>query len=199
MLEILKRIVWDLQDPIGRFDFYSFLLRNAPGRLGEILRAAVVSRYAASVGRGLRVGRGVRFRTVHRIVIGDDVRLGDRCFLQGGGGVTIGRDVELAEDVKIWSVNHAIESVETAIKKQGFVEDEVVVGDGCRIGAGVFIFPGVRLPEGCLVEDHSVVGKKIYPPHAVVAGYPARVRGKRDAGSRGPKGGLSGPETPSVP
>ena len=53
-------------------------------------------------------------------------------------------------------------------------------GRGCWLGADVFVMPGVDLPEGCVVAARSVVAKKAYPPFSILAGYPARVVGRRD-------------------
>lgn len=179
MLECLKRIYWDLRDPIYRFNLgYGFLMRmGEPG--GFALRRRVVGRRFASCGRGLVVNEGVRFRGIHRIRCGDDVSIGVDAFLQASGGLTLGDDVVIGPGVKIWTINHRFADTERPIREQGFDYDPVTIGDDCWLGADVFVFPGVQLPEGCVVSARSAVAKKRYPPYAILAGYPARVIGNR--------------------
>jgi acetyltransferase-like isoleucine patch superfamily enzyme len=50
---------------------------------------------------------------------------------------------------------------------------EVVLEDGCDIGAGAIILPGVRIGEGAIVGAGAVVTCDI-PPYEVWAGVPAR-------------------------
>lgn len=179
MLALLKRIWWDLQDPIGRFNFRFAFWRNFPGDAGMMARSRLVARYLARTGPGLRVHEGVRIRNVHLLAMGDDCELGVDNFLQAGGGITLGHRVMLGPGVKIWSVNHNFERVDIPINQQGYTREAVTIEDDCWLGANVFIFPGVSLPRGCVVSAGSVVSKKKYPPFSILAGYPARVIGNR--------------------
>jgi acetyltransferase-like isoleucine patch superfamily enzyme len=57
---------------------------------------------------------------------------------------------------------------------------EVTVEDGCDLGVGAVLLPGVRIGEGAIVGAGSVVTRNI-PPFTVAAGNPARVlRNRRD-------------------
>ncbi|PID81398.1 acetyltransferase [bacterium DOLZORAL124_64_63] len=179
MLGFLKRVVWDLQDPIGRFNFCCWFWREYPGVAGQIIRAKVLLPYFARAGKGVIIHEGVRFRTVHKLAVGDDCELGVDSFLQAGGGITLGDRVMLGPGVKIWSVNHVFRELDVPINEQGFDEEPVRIGDDCWLGANVFVFPGVDLPRGCVVSAGSVVAKKRYPEYAILAGYPARVIGNR--------------------
>ncbi len=179
MLSFLKRVVWDLQDPIGRFNFFCWFWREYPGLAGQVIRAKILPRYFARVGKDIIIHEGVRFRTVHKLVVGDNCELGVDNFLQAGGGITLGDRVMLGPGVKIWSVNHVFKELDVPISEQGFDEDPVYIGDDCWLGANVFVLPGVELPRGCVVSAGSVVAKKRYPEYAILAGYPARVIGHR--------------------
>ncbi len=166
-------------DPTGRFNVYCAIVRNYPGTAGQMIRARFIPRYFAEAGQNIIIHEGVRFRTVHRLKVGNDCQLGVENFLQAGGGITLGDRVMLGPGVKIWSVNHNFDDLDTPINQQGFKEDEVFIGDGCWLGANVFVFPGVHLPEGCVVSAGSVLAKKRYPPYSILGGYPARVIGNR--------------------
>lgn len=179
MFRILKRIWWDLKNPIGRYNCKVAFWRNFPGPAGEMVRNQLVPTFSARAGSGIQVHEGVRFRNVHLLEVGDDCELGVDNFLQTGGGITLGNRVMLGPGVKIWSVNHNFDRLDVPINQQGFTEDAVSIGDDCWLGANVFVFPGVQLPEGCVVSAGSVVAKKKYPPYAILCGYPARVIGNR--------------------
>jgi len=57
---------------------------------------------------------------------------------------------------------------------------KVVIGDGCDIGVGSIVLPGVEIGEGSLIGAGSVVTKDI-PPYTVYAGNPARFLRKRSS------------------
>ncbi|MCP4292790.1 MAG: acyltransferase [bacterium] len=179
MFSVLKRIIWDLKDPIGRFNYRSVLWRNFPGKAGQLVRDKHIPKYFAEAGRNISIHEGVRFRNIHRLRVGDNCEIGVDNFLQAGGGITLGERVMLGPGVKIWSVNHNFTDLDIPINQQGYTEEGVFIGDGCWLGANVFVFPGVNLPEGCVVSAGSVVAKKRYPPFSILAGYPARVIGNR--------------------
>lgn len=60
---------------------------------------------------------------------------------------------------------------------------EVVIEDGCDIGIGSIILPGVKIGEGSIVGAGAVVTKDV-PPYSVVVGNPARILRKRVNGHK---------------
>lgn len=194
LIHDLKLLRWQWRDRYGRFHLLNAVWRLTPGELGFHWRARYIPRYFASAGRDIRIHEGVRFRGVHKIHCGDQVEIGVDNFLQASGGLTLGDRVMLGPNVMIWTVNHRFADPEKPIAEQGFDYDPVVIEDDVWIGAGAFIMPGVHLPRGCIVSARSVVAKKRYPSWAILAGYPARVIGKREP----PATETSGGETPAT-
>ncbi len=179
MFDFFKRVIWDLNDPIGRFNYQCAFWRNFPGQAGQLMRDKFIPRFFAERGENISIHEGVRFRNIHRLKVGSNCEIGVDNFLQAGGGITLGERVMLGPGVKIWSVNHNFSDLDMPINQQGYLEEAVNIGDGCWLGANVFVFPGVSLPEGCVVSAGSVVAKKRYPAFSILAGYPARVIGNR--------------------
>jgi acetyltransferase-like isoleucine patch superfamily enzyme len=186
-MRLLRQIIWDLKDPIGRFNYVGALIRNMPGQAGKLARARWLRRCCAAFGDDVVIDEGLRVWNAHRLRIGRGCVISPDCFLQAHGGITLGDNVMLAPGVKIWSVNHVFRDTARPIREQGYEEEEVVIGDGCWLGANVFVMPGVALPEGCVVAAGSVVGKKKYPPWSLLAGFPARVIGNRLAAEPPPE------------
>ena len=48
------------------------------------------------------------------------------------------------------------------------------IGPACWVAAGVFICPGVTIPEGCVVGARSLVARSLPAPWTVYAGNPCR-------------------------
>jgi acetyltransferase-like isoleucine patch superfamily enzyme len=174
-----KHLFWDMRDRYCRHDYVSTMLRNLPGRWGMALRSSYLTKHFASSGENVNIHPGVRFRGIHKLTVGNNVEIGADNFLQASGGITLGNSVMMGPGVKIWSINHKFDDTEQPIRDQGYQRDPVVIGDGCWLGANVFVFPGVTLPEGCIVSAGSVVTKKRYQPFSILAGYPARAVGNR--------------------
>jgi maltose O-acetyltransferase len=180
MISLLKELFWDLKHRAGRYQHLQTLLREVPGQFGVQLRSRVYSRYFGRIGRNLRVLQDVRIRNIDLIEAGDDLSLGDCCFLQAAGGIEFGDDVMLGPGVKIWSANHKFDDVNRPIGKQGYEFKKVVLGNHVWIGANAFIMPGAQIGDGVIISAGAVVGAKTIPPYKIVAGNPARVIGTRE-------------------
>lgn len=107
-------------------------------------------------------------------VIGNDVWIGQDCFLHAAGGITIGSRVGLGPRVAVLTSRHAEEGRATPILFSGLAFGPVVMGDDCDIGLGAIVLPGVTIGRGAQVGAGAVVTHDV-PPYAVVAGVPARV------------------------
>jgi maltose O-acetyltransferase len=81
--------------------------------------------------------------------------------------VTIGNNVSIAGEVRIYSMEHDIESSDFA--ESG---GPVVIEDYAVIGTRVIILPGVTVGRGAVVASGAVVTKDV-PPYTVVGGVPA--------------------------
>ena len=55
-----------------------------------------------------------------------------------------------------------------------YSKGDIIIGDGCWIGANVGIKGGVSIGENVIIGMNSVVTKDI-PPHCIAVGFPARV------------------------
>lgn len=179
-IRILKQCYWELKDPYGRFNFLSWLFRSFPGETGSLLRRRLLGRYFASFGENVSFFPGVKIRGASRLKIGDNVGLGEDVFINAGGGVEIGNNVALGPGVKIWSMNHKYEG-HGPVNDDDYEMKPVVIEHDVWIGANCFIMPGVTIKKGSVVSACSVVGVKVYPPYAIIAGHPARVIGNRQS------------------
>lgn len=118
--------------------------------------------------------RNVDLRSPYRISIGAHTNINKHCLLDGRGGVTIGDNVDIAQDVYIWSEQHDYNNPNYIS-----VEKPVVIEDYVWIASRATILPGVKIGRGAVVASGAVVTKDV-PSLAIIAGVPAKVIGNRN-------------------
>ena len=138
-----------------------------------------------------RTGAGARVHEPSVVMegarLGTDVVVGAFCFVAGGAvvgagtriqshtsvwdGVELGEDVFVGPAAVFTNVRHP-----RAAYPRAPHWDRTVVEDGASIGAGAVLVAPVRIGRCAMVGAGAVVTKDV-PPHAVVAGNPARVVG----------------------
>jgi biotin carboxylase/acetyltransferase-like isoleucine patch superfamily enzyme len=110
----------------------------------------------------------------HPLVIGARTWVGQGCVLDGRAGLRIGYRVGIAPGVKLLSV--------AAPPGDGPGRAPVVLEDGCDVGIGSVVLPGVTVGRGALVGAGAVVTRDV-PARAIAVGAPAAVfdwrRGQR--------------------
>lgn len=122
----------------------------------------------------------VSFRNAERITIGAGTHIGEYSMIWAGnstGRITFGEKCLLAPRVTITASNYATEPG-IPIMDQPKIEEDVVIGDGAWLGAGVVVLPGVTIGEGAVVAAGAVVTKNV-AAGAIVGGVPAKVIGSR--------------------
>ncbi|MFH0902716.1 MAG: acyltransferase [Pseudomonadota bacterium] len=115
----------------------------------------------------------------NRMVIGSRTWIGQQCFFHSAGGITIGERVGIGPGVRILTSSHQIPDDPNAPIMDGELQlCAVVLEDGCDIGVGATILPGVTIGRGAQIGAGAVVTRNV-PPLAIAAGVPARILGWR--------------------
>jgi acetyltransferase-like isoleucine patch superfamily enzyme len=117
--------------------------------------------------------------------VGDDCNICDHTFVEGK--VTIGNRVTLKCGVYLWDGITVEDDVfigpgalftndlRPRSKKHPLNYPKMVLRQGCSIGAGAVILPGLVIGRWAAVAAGSVVTRDV-PDHALVVGNPARFR-----------------------
>ena len=96
-----------------------------------------------------------------------------KVFGRSEGGLILGNNVDIAQEVNIWSEQHDYNNPSfKAIKKSVFIDDYV------WIASRATILPGVHVGRGAVVACGAIVSKDV-PPLAIVGGVPAHIIGYR--------------------
>jgi acetyltransferase-like isoleucine patch superfamily enzyme len=112
--------------------------------------------------------------------IGDGTLIGPHTYLQGLGGIRIGRRVGVGAGAVLLTAVHAETAPGGPITDGPLRYGAVEVGDGCDIGVGALLLPGTSLGPGTQVGAGAVVRGR-HAANSVIAGVPARrLRGRGD-------------------
>ena len=112
-----------------------------------------------------------RVSEVFAVDIHPAARMGKGILIDHGTGVVIGETAVVGDDV---SLLHEVTLGGTG-KESG--DRHPKVGNGVMIGAGAKILGNVRIGNGSKIAAGSVVLREV-PPHATVAGVPAKIVGR---------------------
>ena len=144
------------------------------GYSGITIRYCVLRVLSKQCGTNVFIGHGVDLVRIDQLSLGNNISIHSHCYLDAGGGITIGDDVAIAHQTSILSFNHSWNDPDKPIKDNPIafapivIEDDVWVGCGCRILAGVTIHRRSIIAAGAVVTCDV-------PTHTVVGGVPAKV------------------------
>lgn len=96
--------------------------------------------------------------------------------------VRLGKNVSLGPSVRIFTASHDMgPATKRCITK--LIGKPVTIEDGCWIGLGAIILPGVTIGHGSIIAAGTVVTRTV-PPDSLVEGDPARIVQKLPWGNR---------------
>lgn len=136
--------------------------------------------YQVTIGKDSSIHWRCEFNQPAGVSIGHNTIIGNDAFLDGrmphfrtwkkeyGHPLRIGNNVSVAGEVRIYTMEHDVDSPDFAVRGEPVVIDDYVV-----IGSRVTILPGVHVGKGAVVASGAVVTKDV-PPFDVVGGVPAR-------------------------
>ncbi|MCF6308034.1 MAG: hypothetical protein L3J09_08780 [Flavobacteriaceae bacterium] len=132
------------------------------------------------------IGYGCRFNGIDRtilhpekIIIGNNVHIGNNVFIHGAGGLIIGDNTHVSRNVTIYTVNHDYNDTALPYSIKS-VYKSVNIGKNVWIGMNVSIVPGVNIGDGAIIGMGTVVSRNINDLE-VVGSSKSRLLKKRDA------------------
>jgi acetyltransferase-like isoleucine patch superfamily enzyme len=162
--------LWDTFEKLPMCLFVNFAI---------LFRRLIAERLFKRCGVGFVAEENFRFNFGQFIDIGDFVFFNRGVYIDSKGGVIIGNEVCLTEDVRIFTHTHS-ESSHIVREYR-----PVVIKDYAKVYTGAIILPGVTIGEQAIVAAHSLVSEDV-PAKMVVAGSPAKiVRERKTEGKRG--------------
>jgi len=128
-----------------------------------------------AIGNNVYVGHQTIIKGYYKnqLTIGDNTWIGQQCFLHSAGGLVIGRSVGIGPRVTILTSQHRPLDRGMPVLFSPIEFKEVELKEGCDIGAGSIVLPGVVIGEGAIIAAGAVVNKDV-PPYEIWGGVPAR-------------------------
>lgn len=141
----------------------------------HFMRNGFLRLFIGSIGSNVEICRDVEIRSNQNIYIGNNTTINKDVLLDGRGGtVTIGNCVDIAQEVRIWTLQHDYN--DPLYKAKG---KDVIIEDYVWIASRATILPGVRIGYGAVIATGSIVTKDVQP-YSIVAGCPAKKIGDRE-------------------
>jgi acetyltransferase-like isoleucine patch superfamily enzyme len=110
-----------------------------------------------------------------RLVVEDNVYIGRFCTMSISTLVLIRKSALISDRVFIGDCNHGYANINLPISRQPLTAaGSVEIGEGCWIGIGVAILPGVTIGKNAIIGANSVVTRSI-PDYCIAVGNPAKV------------------------
>jgi len=176
--------------------------------LRHLISTVLASHRFAHWGARSRIERSSKLMSPHLVVVGNQVHICEQAWLnakdtRGDGqptlriadrtyigrfvqinawqSVTIEEDVLISDRVFISDADHNFRRADIPIGMQGDAYiGPVTLCDGCWIGIGAVILPGVRIGRNAVVAANAVVTRDV-PDRTVVGGIPAKIIRHMDA------------------
>jgi acetyltransferase-like isoleucine patch superfamily enzyme len=158
---------------------------GAQVEVGQRVAIGPHARLRTNLGGGIRlrddvtIGRGALLETWGgSIELGEHAWIGPHTVIYGHGGLTVGRDTQIATGVVVVTFNHGFAKSRVPISHQDETRLGVVIGTDVWVGANATILDGVHIGDGAVIGAGAVVNRDV-PEYAIVGGVPARVIGTR--------------------
>lgn len=175
------------------------MLRKIAKGLRGIIWTLLLRARGAKIGKRLRIERGLQFRQLGRLSIGDDVHFGPNCIIDAPGALTIGSraiftawnyvsalesvsigdDALIGERVSIRDADHGM-ALGMTINAQDMAPLPITIGNDVWLGCGVVILRGTIIGNGAVAGANAVVRGNVEAA-SVVGGAPAKKISERHA------------------
>lgn len=157
---LIYRIIRSIQ-----FYFNNRLLNHFPSNR---IRIALLKAQGMKIGKNVIIYDGFEIRSPRKIKIGNNTIIGFQSVLDGRLGLVIGENVNMSNQVMIWTLQHDFNSPEFNTKG-----GKVIIGDRVWLSLRSTILPNITINEGAVVAAGAVVTKNV-EKYAVVGGVPAK-------------------------
>jgi len=141
--------------------------------MGYVIRHAGYRKLCRTFGKGVSIGPGIFISYPENLSIGNDVSINEYCFISAAGSLSIGNSVSIGHRVTILTTEHRYNIKSKPIRESGLIYKPTVIDDDVWIGAGAILLAGIHINIGSIIGAGAVVAKDV-PSYTIVGGVPAR-------------------------
>lgn len=161
----VKMIVWY---------FVNALLVRASWNPCMRVKIALLRAFGACIGKGLVIKNNVTIKFPWKLTIGDNVWLGEQCWIDNLDNVTIGNNVCISQGALLLTGNH-----DYTVFSMPYRNASITLEDGVWVGSKAVVCPGVRMRENSIATVGSVITKNT-EADGIYQGTPAKMIRKRE-------------------
>lgn len=146
-------------------------------------KTAILRKLFGKIGTNVSVGLPFICDYGRNIFLGNNVSVNMNCTFVDCNTISIGNNVLIASNVQLYTATHPVELSERMTPDWVPESEEyfcrtyalpIKIGNGCWLGGGVIVLPGVTIGDGSVIGAGSVVTKDI-PENSLAVGNPCRV------------------------
>ncbi|RTZ02057.1 colanic acid biosynthesis acetyltransferase WcaF [Flavobacterium bomense] len=134
----------------------------------SMVKVFLLKSFGAQIGKGLVIKPRVNIHFPWKLVVGDDVWIGEEASLLNFELLTIGNNVCISQRVFLCGGNH-----DYKIASMPYRNGMITLQDGCWIGAVSFIGPDVTIGTDTVISANSLVTKSL-SENGVYSGNPIK-------------------------
>lgn len=138
------------------------------------LRYIILKARIKSCGDNVKIGTNVQILGWDKLSIGSNVSIHSNCYIDANGEIEIGDNVSVAHNSTILSTNHDWTDITIPIKYNPVVFASVSIFDDVWIGCGCRILAGVHIQNRAIIAAGAVVNKDV-DSNVIVGGIPAKI------------------------
>ncbi|MDO4737696.1 MAG: WcaF family extracellular polysaccharide biosynthesis acetyltransferase [Bacteroidales bacterium] len=146
--------------------FVNALLVRASWNPFMNIKVLLLRLFGAKIGKGLVIKNDVTIKFPWKLTIGDNVWLGENCWIDNLDCVTIGNNVCISQGALLITGNHDYSKVNFPYRNA-----PIIVEDGAWIGAKAVVSAGVRIASHSILTVGAVCTKDT-EPYMIYKGNP---------------------------
>jgi len=162
LLNYIRRFIYEIfvnviaRSPLIRSKHRIRIYKKHGAIIGEnciFNSSCTITNFDTNYGKYLKITKG--------LILGNNCSINRECLFNNTDNVTIGNNVFIAPRVSIITHTH---KVGDSLQRAGAADrSPVIIGNGCWIGTGAIILPGVTIGDGCIIAAGAVVTKDCEP------------------------------------
>lgn len=146
-------------------------------------KISILKQLFGGIGTNVSVGLPFICDYGRNIYVGNNVSVNMNCTFVDCNEITIGDNVLIASNVQLYTATHPVELLERLTPNWNMETEQyfcrtyalpIKIGNGCWLGGGVIVLPGVTIGDGSVIGAGSVVTKDI-PENSLAVGNPCHV------------------------
>ena len=141
------------------------------------LRVELLRSFGAKIGRGVVIRANVNISFPWRLVIGDNVWIGEDVGILSLAAVKIGSNVCISQRAYLCTGSHDFRNNDFKLKTE-----PIMIGDRTWVAASAFIGPGITIGSDSVISAGAIVFSDI-PTNSFVRGNPAEAKPRNAMGN----------------